>query len=432
MGSYSDGLEETIAVFSNPDSDCLGDPCGVSPEYSDSADNKRTLSNAKFIVAGYEGSGFDHAAVQEAPRYASCADGKPFRGLLMSNASQYTVEVMARTFLRADGSTYFAGAFNEGQFVLLAGQSSSWGYCAEEDDQPVGSEITEAFFTYKNPETGEEVEGTHLLFDSDYDGEYGIVRAAAGAGGSVVGHPSIHARIDAEVEISFQPNYGYQLSEVTGTCPGSLHYNAYTAKPLYGDCWAIANFEVDANAISERSLNEISEAYIGLLGRAPDPNGLAYWALELDNAIATGENSGVALKNLTNSMTLSGEWASGIGANDGLTQAGAEAIVRAMYLNLFSRSATSSDIAYWSADLTSGRVTESEMVVLLIIGAKGKGNADSVVLDYRRQAARYYASKVPPSVFTRRTAKNAVADVNDLQSLTASQNSTDALVNASD
>jgi hypothetical protein len=159
---------------------------------------------------------------------------------------------------------------------------------------------------------------------------------------------------------------------------------------------------------------------------------LAYWALELDNAIATGENSGVALKNLTNSMTLSGEWASGIGANDGLTQAGAEAIVRAMYLNLFSRSATSSDIAYWSADLTSGRVTESEMVVLLIIGAKGKGNADSVVLDYRRQAARYYASKVPPSVFTRRTAKNAVADVNDLQSLTASQNGTDALVNASD
>jgi hypothetical protein len=159
---------------------------------------------------------------------------------------------------------------------------------------------------------------------------------------------------------------------------------------------------------------------------------LTYWALELDNAVAAGESAEVALRNLTNSMTLSDEWASGIGVNDGLTSAGAEAIVRAMYLNLFARSATNSDVAYWSADLTSGRVTESEMVVLLIVGAKERENADSVVLDYKRQAARYYASKVPPGVFTRSTAKTAVAVVDDLQSLTASQNDTDALVDASE
>ena len=67
MGAYRDAYEETVAVFSDPDSDCLGFPCGVSPEYSDSADNKRTLSNTKFIVAAYEGVGFDYAAVQEFP-----------------------------------------------------------------------------------------------------------------------------------------------------------------------------------------------------------------------------------------------------------------------------------------------------------------------------------------------------------------------------
>jgi hypothetical protein len=149
---------------------------------------------------------------------------------------------MSRTFLRADGSSYFTGAFDDGEFVLQAGYNNSWGYCREEDDQPVGSEITEAFFTYKNPETGEEVEGTHIFFDDDYDGDYGIVRAAAGVGGSVVGHPSIHARVDAEVEITFEPDDGYKLDEVTGTCPGSLHYNVYTAEPLYGDCWAVASF----------------------------------------------------------------------------------------------------------------------------------------------------------------------------------------------
>ena len=431
MGSYRDAYEETVAVFSNPDSDCLGYPCGVSPAYSDSADNKRTLSNTKFIVAGYEGRGFDYAAIQEQARYASCEDGTPYRGLGISNSSQYAVEVMSQTFLRVDRSNYYTGTFEEGEFVLPAGGYSGRGYCGEGVDQPFGSEITEAFFTYKNPETGEEVEGTHIFFDDDYDGDYGIVRAAAGASGSVVGHPSMLARVDAEVEITFQPADGYKMDEVTGTCPGSLHYNVYTAEPLYGDCWAIASFVADVSFTSEKSLDEISEAYIGLHGRAPDPNGLEYWAQELDDAVAAGKSSGVALKKLTNDMTLSAEWASGIGANNGLIQSGAEAIVRAMYLNLFARSATNSDVAYWSSDLTSGRVTESEMVVLLITGAKANGKTDSVVLDYKRQAARYYASNVSQSIFTRSNAKDAVADVTNLQSLTASQGDTDALVEAS-
>ena len=431
MGSYRDGFEETIALFSNPDSDCLGYPCGVSPAYSDSADNKRTLTNTKFIVAGYEGSGFDYAAIQEVPVYSSCEDGTPYQGINMTNASQYAVEVMSQTFLRVDGSSYFTGTFEAGEFVLPAGGYSGRGYCGEGVDQPFGSAITEAFFTYKNPETGEEVEGTHILFDDDYDGDYGIVRAAAGAGGSVVGYPSMHVRVDAEVEITFQPAEGHKLDEVTGTCPGSLHYNVYTAEPLYGDCWAVASFVADVSFTSESSLNEISEAYIGLHGRAPDPNGLVYWASELDDAVAAGKNSGVALKKLTNDMTLSAEWALGIGTNNGLTQSGAENIVRAMYLNLFARAATNSDVAYWSLDLTSGRVTESEMVVLLITGAKANGNADSDVLDYKRQAARYYASNVSQSIFTRSNAKDAVTDVTDLQSLTASQGDTDALIEAS-
>ena len=146
----------------------------------------------------------------------------------MINASQYAVEVLSQTFLRADGSSYYTGTFEAGEFVLEAGGYSGRGYCGEGADQPFGSEITEAFFTYKNPETGEEVEGTHIFFDDDYDGDYGIVRAAAGAGGSVARHPSMHARVDAEVEITFQPADGYKLDEVTGTCPGSLHYNVYT------------------------------------------------------------------------------------------------------------------------------------------------------------------------------------------------------------
>ena len=91
-----------------------------------------------------------------------------------------------------------------------------------------------------------------------------------------------------------------------------------------------------------------------------------------------------------------------------------------MYLNLFARPATASDVAYWSADLTTGRVTESEMVVLLIVGAQSKGNADSQVLGLKRQAASYYSSNITSAAFTRESATEAVADVTDEQSLLAS------------
>ena len=42
---------------------------------------------------------------------------------------------------------------------------------------------------------------------------------------------------------------------------------------------------------------QVTEAYIGLLGRAPDPAGLAYWTAELDAAIAAG-NGNVRLETL--------------------------------------------------------------------------------------------------------------------------------------
>ena len=72
---------------------------------------------------------------------------------------------------------------------------------------------------------------------------------------------------------------------------------------------------------------KVTEAYIGLLGRAPDPAGLAYWAGELDAAGGTTD----AMKKLTNDITLSAEWDAGLGAQkqaDGsISQANADKIV---------------------------------------------------------------------------------------------------------
>ena len=92
----------------------------------------------------------------------------------------------------------------------------------------------------------------------------------------------------------------------------------------------------------------------------------------------------MALKKLTNDITLSAEWDNGIGANDGTTEAGSEAIVTAMYDNLFDRVATQAELDYWAPKIVFGEFTASEMAVALIEGA---GEIDGQVLGYK-QAGR--------------------------------------------
>ena len=64
---------------------------------------------------------------------------------------------------------------------------------------------------------------------------------------------------------------------------------------------------------------QVTEAYIGLLGRAPDPAGLAYWVEQLDKAVKAGQDATFALKKLTNDIAKSPEWTTGLGANDATT-----------------------------------------------------------------------------------------------------------------
>ena len=166
---------------------------------------------------------------------------------------------------------------------------------------------------------------------------------------------------------------------------------------------------------------EVTKAYIGLLGRAPDPAGLAYWAAELDAAIAAGEDPVVALKKLTNDITLSDEWDGGIGSYDGDTLAGAESVVTDMYDNLFDRAASQAELDYWAPKIVSGEFTASEMAVALIQGA---GATDGDVLGYKQQAATYYVESAGDN-HTNASAAASVVDVNGPITLASSKEVTD-------
>ena len=172
---------------------------------------------------------------------------------------------------------------------------------------------------------------------------------------------------------------------------------------------------------------EMAEVYIGFLGRAPDPAGLVYWTRELRRFGLSEDAVLIGLKKLANDITASAEWFSGIGRHNPLTQSGAEAIVAAMYINLFSRPATASDLEYWSYDLTTRYVTAAEMAVLLINGAKVKRNRDFATLIRKHEAALYYVARVDDSSFDRGTARLAVKDVDSDSTLQDSKDASDKL-----
>ena len=175
---------------------------------------------------------------------------------------------------------------------------------------------------------------------------------------------------------------------------------------------------------------QVTEAYIGLLGRAPDPAGLAYWAAQLDAAIAAGQDAAVALKKLTNDITLNDEWlVDGDGAldvtggTDAANLANAETVVTNMYDRLFDRTPpTQAELDYWAPKLVSGEFTSSEMAVALIQGA---GTTDAAVLGYKQEAATYYAETVPQANFTKASATDSVSAVNGPVTLAASKTATD-------
>ena len=244
MGVGRDG-EIYLDTFSDPEQDCMGFPCGVAPTETDSADNRRTLMNASRIAASFEGEEFDPAGIQFWPyesEDASWCDNTGYRSHAVKNSTGYPINVRQHTFLREDGTTFSTRDYEAGDFVVRSGGDNGRGYCNDQLDQPFGDDIRESFMVYEHPLTGDFIEGTHLRWDDNYVDGYATINAAAGAGGSVVGNPSLHARVDGEVEVEFEPEYGFQINEIAGTCLGTLHNNVFTVTPSYGDCWVVAEF----------------------------------------------------------------------------------------------------------------------------------------------------------------------------------------------
>ena len=278
--------------------------------------------------------------------------------------------------------------------------------------------------------------GLHIAYNADHLEDLEGLTGLTQIGGNLVIRSNWALRnLDGLVSLASISNDLYiinnsTLSDCNGLAPTLGWPNGPPEDSVEGFI-SIENNATGCDSVSDIILSfdsevKITEAYIGLLGRAPDPAGLAYWSVQLESMVRAGQNADIALKKLTNDITLSPEWIGGTSSN-GSYQSAAESVVARMYINLFSRQATNADLEYWSLRLTNRSTTESEMVVLLTRAANEAGNADSIVLGYKRQAASYYAARVPQERFNRSSARQAVENVIDAQSLLASKNFSDNL-----
>lgn len=278
--AYRDFDEEDLASFSAPDYNCGGYPCGEPTSSNKAADNRRSILNTRFLVAGYEGDDFLFESIQEYADSEACSSNifNTFEGINFRNSSPFSVGIRGVTFLRANGSEYASSTFDRGEYVVSPGGSFLWGWC----NGPVGQEVREGYFIYEHPKTRALIEGQHVLFDDNYRGAYWTVRAAAGNGGKVVGNPSVVVKDGRNETISFKPNGGFKLSGVTGTCDGSIQGDNFVVQNTSGDCTVIAQF-------SPRASNQVFKTFDALLtsvNNAIGPSGS-----EREEPVAQGKSS---------------------------------------------------------------------------------------------------------------------------------------------
>ena len=132
--------------------------------------------------------------------------------------------------------------------------------------------------------------------------------------------------------------------------------------------------------LSADQLIDLVEVYIGYFDRAPDAQGLFYWATHLV--------AGLGLNKIANYFATSSE-------NQALySESGdTEDFVNAVYDNLFGRESDESGFNFWKGKLDSGEIDEGTFTLAMIQGAQAEtgGPSDAAYVQDKVQIGSYFA-----------------------------------------
>lgn len=148
-------------------------------------------------------------------------------------------------------------------------------------------------------------------------------------------------------------------------------------------------------AVSEMLETKIAQLYVGLIGRAPDRDGLEFWARGYNSDLDKGQNADAALRGVAQRMFDSD------GARDyypeGLSD---QQIVEQFYENVLGRQGDAEGIAYWTDALAKSGTDTGDVLVSMIDAVTGYSGDDPAgvtskqLFENKAAVADYYVDNV--------------------------------------
>ena len=139
---------------------------------------------------------------------------------------------------------------------------------------------------------------------------------------------------------------------------------------------------------------QITQLYLGYMGRAADPDGLNFWVEQLD--------AGASLVDVAYSFSLSDEY---LGIYGGLSNA---QLLDQIYANLFDRLPDAEGQVYWLNELANGKPV-ARLLVDVMSGAQGN---DRIILENTTIVSKDWTTSTP---FDMAAARNAISSIGEVQ-----------------
>ena len=142
---------------------------------------------------------------------------------------------------------------------------------------------------------------------------------------------------------------------------------------------------------------QIIQLYVGMLGRAPDPAGLAYWIGRAADGMSVLEIAG--------SFAVQPEYQSTYG---GLSH---DQLLDKIYASLFDRMPDAQGKAYWLNELANGKPV-SRLIVDVMSGAQG---ADKIAIENTAIVAKDWTNSTASRPFDIAAAQNAIESIGKVE-----------------
>lgn len=148
----------------------------------------------------------------------------------------------------------------------------------------------------------------------------------------------------------------------------------------------IPELDLSFPGVNDAQLDFLVGVYVAAFNRAPEHDGLSYWAGKLKDSLESGQSEPDAYKAVTRDMYWSGEQHGEAGTD--LNNAD---YVTFLYQTVLGREPETAGYNHWLNELDSGASPRNEFLTVFLTSALEPGNGDGLYVQARVEVAKYAA-----------------------------------------